>query len=355
MPRRYDLKKALILGVTGQDGSYLAEYLLGQGYEVHGLKRRSSSINTERIDHIYGHPHDDVGKIHLHYGDVLDSGSLNRLMREIQPDECYNLAAQSHVGVSFEIPEYTLEVNALGAISVLEAIKSASMHTKLYNAASSEIFGNSIQDGLLDENSKMLPVSPYAAAKLCAFNITRIYRDAFKIFAVSGILFNHESPRRGETFVTRKIVKGLISIFHSGKGTLYLGNLDSKRDWGHARDYVRAMHLMMQQQTPRDYVVATGITHSVRYFIEEVCKVLGEEVDWQGSGLHEALYSVRLKRKILAIDSRYFRPIEVNFLKGDSSRIKKDLGWTPEIDFELLVREMVDAERSWIESTFRKK
>lgn len=346
------MKRALILGVTGQDGSYLAEYLLSHGYEVHGLKRRSSSINTERIDHIYGHPHDDMGKIHLHYGDVLDGSALTRLLKEIQPDECYNLAAQSHVGVSFEVPEYTLEVNAVGALKVLEAVKSVSRDTKLYNAASSEIFGNTTKFESLNEDSEMRPVSPYAAAKLLAYNLTRIYREAFKLYAVSGILFNHESPRRGETFVTRKIVKGLLSIFQTNTGVLYLGNLEAKRDWGHARDYVKAMHLMMQQSVPRDYVVATGNTHSVSEFIEEVCKSLGEEVYWQGTNLDRNLYSVRLKRKIVAIDPRYFRPLELNFLKGDPSRIRDDLGWSPNSNFQSLVQEMVETERGNLGTTF---
>lgn len=339
------MKKALIIGVTGQDGSYLAEYLLKQEYQVHGIKRRSSSINTERINHIYGHPRDLENKVQMHYGDILDGGMLTSLFKQIQPDECYNLAAQSHVGVSFEIPEYTLETNSNGALKVLQAIKNVTPQTKLYNACSSEIFGNYTDWQLLSEDSPKNPVSPYAAAKLLAFNLTKIYREAFGIYAASGILFNHESPRRGETFVSQKIVKGLTRIFLRGEGYLYLGNLNAKRDWGHANDYVKAMHLMLQKDFPEDYVVSTGHSHSVREFVQEVCKTLGEDVEWRGEAHDEKLYSKSLARDVLSVDQRYFRPLEVNYLQGDSSKIRNELGWKPEYDFQSLVKEMVDFER----------
>ena len=339
-----NLKKALIFGVTGQDGSYLAELLIEKGYEVHGVKRRSSTFNTERIDHIYGHEDGQKGRVTLHFGDVLDNSSVNNLIRDLGPDECYNLAAQSHVGVSFELPQYTTMANALGALNVLQAIKDFSSHTKLYNAASSEVFGNAGEFKILNEVSEMMPVSPYAASKLFALNMTKIYRDAYRIFAVNGILFNHESPRRGGTFVTRKIVKGLVSIFRGENTVLYLGNLSAKRDWGHAKDYVKAMHLMLQQNYPKDFIVATGENHSVQEFIEQVCEILEEKVRWEGSGDNLSLFSLRLNRKIVVTHARYYRPLEVNNLCGDSSAIRKELGWAPQFTFPELVAEMVHYE-----------
>ena len=319
------MKKALITGVTGQDGSYLAELLLAKGYAVYGIIRRSSSFNTGRIDHIYRDQHEPDSKFHLVYGDLNDASSLNRIIREVQPDEIYNLGAQSHVRVSFDIPEYTGEVTALGTVRLLEAIREAGIRTKFYQASSSELFGNA--PAPQNENTPLMPRSPYAAAKLYAHWMTRTYRDGYGLFACSGILFNHESPRRGETFVTRKITKAAARIHHGRQKKLFLGNLDARRDWGFAGDYVEAMWLMLQQDKPDDFVIATGETYSVRDFLDEAFGHLN--LDW---------------KKYIEIDPRYYRPAEVDFLQGDASKAKRELNWAPKVHFKELVRMMVDSD-----------
>jgi GDPmannose 4,6-dehydratase len=317
--------KALITGITGQDGSYLAELLLNKGYEVHGLIRRASTFNTERINHLYMDPHDPEARIYLHYGDLADSGQLTNLIYNVQPDEIYHLAAQSHVRVSFDMPEYTGDITGIGTVRMLEAIRRSGIKTKFYQASSSEMFGESPPPQ--NENTPFRPRSPYAAAKVYSFWMVANYREAYKIFASNGILFNHESPRRGETFVTKKITRALARIkFGMGK-TLYLGNLHSKRDWGYAGDYVEAMWLMLQQDSPDDYVIATGESHSVQEFLEEAFSYQG--LDW---------------RDHVEIDPRYFRPTEVDSLKGDASKAKKRLGWDPKVKFKDLVRLMVNAD-----------
>ena len=335
------MKKALITGVTGQDGSYLAEFLLKKGYEVHGIKRRTSLINTDRIDHLYQDPQDQNQKFILHHGDLTDSSSLIRIIQEIQPDEIYNLAAQSHVAVSFEEPEYTANSDALGALRILEAIRILNLEnkTKFYQASTSELYG-AVREIPQNEKTPFYPRSPYGVAKLYAYWITVNYREAYGIYACNGILFNHESPVRGETFVTRKITRALAQIKLGLKDTLYLGNLDSKRDWGHAKDYVEAQWLMLQQPHPEDFVIATGIQYSVRDFVNVACKNLNMNIEWKGSGLNEV--GLHNNKIIVKIDPKYFRPTEVETLLGDAKKAKEKLKWEPRITFDQLVKEMVD-------------
>ena len=346
-------RKALITGITGQDGAYLAQFLLQKGYEVHGIKRRASLFNTERIDHLYRDPHEENVRFYLHYGDMTDSTNLVRIIQEVEPDEIYNLAAQSHVKVSFETPEYTANADALGPLRILEAIRILGLHkkTKFYQASTSELFGK-VQEVPQKETTAFYPRSPYAAAKLYAYWITVNYREAYNIFACNGILFNHESPVRGETFVTRKITRAAARIRLGIQKKLFLGNLDAKRDWGHAMDYVQGMWLILQQNDPDDYVLATGETHSVREFVELAFKEIGVEIEWKGQGVAEkgvvsALSSdVNLKKGdvVIEIDPRYFRPTEVDILLGDASKARKQLGWEPKHTFEELVKEMVHAD-----------
>ena len=335
-------KTALIYGVTGQDGSYLAKFLLNRGYLVHGIKRRASSFNTTRIDDIYKDRHIKQNNFHLHYGDLTDSLSVLKNIQILQPDEIYNLGAQSHVGVSFEVPEYTANVDAVGTLRILDSIKTLKLEkkTKFYQAGTSEMFGASKPPQ--NEQTPFYPRSPYAAAKLYAHWITINYREAYGIFACNGILFNHESPVRGETFVTQKIVKGLCEVFKKKSKKLYLGNLYAKRDWGHARDYVYAMWKMLQMKEPKDYVIATGKQYTVKQFVNLVCKNLNMKIVWKGKNDKEKAYWNN--KPIIEIDKRYFRPTEVNSLKGDYSLAKKELGWTPKIHIKTLVNEMVKSE-----------
>ena len=335
-------KIALITGITGQDGAYLAELLIKKGYEVHGIKRRSSSFNTSRIDNLYQDPHSEDIKFHLHYGDMTDATNLIGLMQKINPDEVYNLAAQSHVQVSFETPEYTANADGIGALRLLEAIRLLNMTktVKFYQASTSELYGNS--DIIpQDENTPFSPRSPYAAAKLYAYWITVNYRLAYNIFACNGILFNHESPIRGETFVTRKITRGVAAIKLGLQEKLYMGNLDAKRDWGHAKDYVEAMWLMLQQNQPDDYVLATGEAHTVRDFIENAFLEIGETIIWEGIGEEEIGLSKNTNKILIEVDKRYFRPTEVNYLLGDATKAKSILGWETSVKFSELVKEMV--------------
>ncbi|MBI5622602.1 MAG: GDP-mannose 4,6-dehydratase [Elusimicrobia bacterium] len=338
-------KRAFITGVTGQDGAYLAELLLKKGYEVHGLKRRSSSFNTGRIDHLYQDPHEKGARFKLHYGDMTDTTTLQRLMGEIRPDEVYNLAAQSHVAVSFEEPEYTANADALGTLRLLEAIRILGLtkKTRFYQASTSELFGNSGRSPQ-NETTQFWPRSPYGVAKIYAYWITINYREAYGIYACNGILFNHESPVRGETFVTRKITMGLARMKLGLQETLYLGNLDAKRDWGHARDFVEMQWLMLQQKAPRDYVIATGVQHSVREFVAGAAKELGIPLVWKGKGLAEKGVHARTGKTLVAVDPRYFRPTEVESLLGDSSLARKQLGWKPKVGFAELVEEMVASD-----------
>jgi len=330
------MKTALITGITGQDGSYLAEFLLEKGYSVHGIKRRSSSINTQRIDHLYDHPN-----LKLHYGDLTDSLSTVSLVSKIQPDELYNLGAQSHVQVSFETPESTANSDALGTLRLLEAIRMAGLedHTKFYQAATSELYGL-VQEVPQSETTPFYPRSPYGVAKLYAYWITKNYREAYDMFACNGILFNHESPRRGETFVTRKIVLGLRDIQLGKADVLRLGNLNALRDWGHAKDFVRAMWLMVQQDTPDDYVIATGEEYTVKDFVEKCAPYFDMDIEWQGEGLNEVGIDSRTGRTVVVVDKRYIRPAEVDRLLGDSSKARKELGWSPEYTFDDLVEDM---------------
>ena len=334
-------KIALITGVTGQDGSYLAELLLEKGYEVHGIKRRASSFNTDRIDHLYQDPHEAGRKFVLHYGDMTDSSSLIRIIKQVQPDEIYNLAAQSHVAVSFEEPEYTANSDALGALRVLEAIRTLSLEkkTRFYQASTSELYGL-VQEIPQKETTPFYPRSPYAVAKLYAYWITVNYREAYGMYACNGILFNHESPVRGETFVTRKITRALARIKLGLQACLYLGNMDSKRDWGHAKDYVEMQWLMLQQDQPEDFVIATGVQYSVREFVDAAAKEIGIAVTWKGEGVDEKGYDANGKC-IVAVDPRYFRPTEVETLLGDATKARIKLGWTPKISFQELVTEMM--------------
>jgi GDPmannose 4,6-dehydratase len=339
------MKRALITGITGQDGAYLAEFLLSKGYEVHGIKRRASSFNTDRIDHLYQDPHERGVNLHLHYGDLTDATNLIRIVQQVQPDEIYNLAAQSHVAVSFETPEYTANSDALGTLRILEAIRILGLErkTRFYQASTSEMFGK-VHETPQRETTPFYPRSPYAAAKVYAHWITVNYREAYGLYACSGILFNHESPIRGETFVTRKITRGLARISQKLESCLYLGNLDSRRDWGHARDYVRAQWLMLQQATAEDFVIATGEQYSVREFIERVTMRLGITLEWRGKGIEEQGIDTSSGRAVIRVDSRYFRPTEVDTLLGDASKARSKLGWKPQIGFDTLVREMVDAD-----------
>ena len=336
------MKTALITGVTGQDGSYLAEFLLEKGYDVHGIKRRSSSFNTERVDHIFQDPHIDNARFHLHYGDLSDSSNLTRILNEIKPDEVYNLAAQSHVAVSFEAPEYTADVDGLGTLRLLEAIRFLGLEktTRFYQASTSELFGL-VQETPQRETTPFYPRSPYAVAKMYAYWITVNYRESYGMYACNGILFNHESPRRGETFVTRKITRGLANIALGMDPCLHLGNMDALRDWGHAKDYVRMQWLMLQQEEADDFVIATGEQHSVREFVEIGCKKLGMSVTWQGTGVDEKGYDAN-GQCIVAVDPQYFRPTEVETLLGDASKAKQLLSWEPEITFDELVTEMIE-------------
>ena len=346
-------KRALITGVTGQDGAYLAELLLDKGYEVHGIKRRASLFNTSRIDHLYQDPHQRSRNFVLHHGDMTDSCSLVRIVQAVQPDEIYNLAAQSHVGVSFEEPEYTANTDALGTLRLLEAIRMLKLadRTRFYQASTSELYGM-VREIPQRETTPFYPRSPYAAAKLYAYWICVNYREAYGMYACNGILFNHESPRRGETFVTRKITRGLARIAMGLQDCLYLGNLSSRRDWGHARDYVEMQWLMLQQEQPDDYVIATGVQYSVREFIDMAARELGLLLSWEGEGVRETatvLFSavhdkVRPGQVIVRVDPRYFRPTEVDTLLGDPSKAKEKLGWTPRTTFAELVREMVESD-----------
>jgi GDPmannose 4,6-dehydratase len=335
-------KIALITGITGQDGAYLAEFLLEKGYKVHGIKRRSSLFNTNRIDHLYQDPHDKDPKFVLHHGDLTDSSSLIRIIQEVQPDEIYNLAAQSHVAVSFEEPEYTANSDALGALRILEAIRILGLEkkTKYYQASTSELFGE-VQETPQNEKTPFHPRSPYAVAKLYAYWITVNYREAYGIYACNGILFNHESPIRGETFVTRKITRALVRIKLGLQDCVYLGNIDAKRDWGHAKDYVEMQWLMLQQNKPEDFTISTGEQHSVRDFIEIAAKEINIEIKWEGEGVDEVGIDTKTDNIIVRIDERYFRPTEVETLLGDSTKAKNKLNWQPKISFQELVTEMV--------------
>ena len=345
-------KKALITGVTGQDGSYLAEFLLDKGYEVHGIKRRASSLNTQRIDHIYQDPHGDNADFILHYGDLTDSSNLTRLLQEVQPDEVYNLGAQSHVAVSFESPEYTADVDGMGTLRLLEAIRFLGLEkkTRFYQASTSELYGL-VQESPQKETTPFYPRSPYAVAKLYAYWITVNYREAYGMYACNGVLFNHESPRRGETFVTRKITRGLANISQGLEACLYMGNIDALRDWGHAKDYVRMQWMMLQQEQPEDFVIATGVQYSVRQFIEWSALELGVTIEFEGQGVEEKGIVAAIEGDktpaltvgdvIVQIDPRYFRPTEVETLLGDPTKAKQRLGWTPEITVQEMCAEMV--------------
>ncbi|CAB1275821.1 GDP-mannose 4,6-dehydratase [Candidatus Nitrosacidococcus tergens] len=348
------MKKALLTGITGQDGMYLAELLLKKGYEVHGIKRRASLFNTDRIDHLYQDPHESKRRFMLHYGDLTDATNLIRIIQEAQPDEIYNLAAQSHVAVSFETPEYTANSDALGTLRILEAIRILGLEqkTRFYQASTSELYGK-VQAIPQNESTPFYPRSPYGAAKLYAYWITVNYREAYGMYACNGILFNHESPVRGETFITRKITRGLARIVLGLQNCLYVGNLEAKRDWGHAQDYVIAQWLMLQQESPEDYVIATGLQHSVRDFITQAASILGITVTWQNHGVDEVgivesisgkaqeLDTIKAGHTLVQVDSRYFRPTEVETLLGDASKARKKLGWEPKISFGTLVEEMV--------------
>ncbi len=338
-------KVALITGITGQDGAYLAEFLLDKGYEVHGIKRRSSSFNTDRIDHLYQDPHETDRKFILHYGDLADSMSLVRIIQQITPDEIYNLGAQSHVAVSFETPEYTADTVGLGALRILDAIRISELEkkTRFYQASTSELFGE-VQEIPQKETTPFYPRSPYAAAKLYAYWITVNYREAYGMYACNGILFNHESPVRGETFVTRKITRALSRISLGLQDCLYLGNMDAKRDWGHAKDYVEMQWLMLQQEKPEDFCIATGIQYSVRDFCDAAYNHLGKKIRWEGKGVDEKGYDTETGQCIVAVDSRYFRPTEVETLLGDPTKAKEKLGWVPKITFEEMVHEMMESD-----------
>jgi len=338
-------KRALITGITGQDGAYLAEFLLDKNYIVHGIKRRASSFNTDRIDHLYQDPHESNVRIKLHYGDLTDSTNLIRIIQEVQPDEIYNLAAQSHVGVSFETPEYTANADAVGTLRVLEAIRILGLErkTRFYQASTSEMFGK-VQEIPQRETTPFYPRSPYGAAKVYAYWITVNYREAYGLYACNGILFNHESPVRGETFVSRKITRALTRIKVGLQETLHLGNLDSRRDWGHARDYIRAQWLMLQQDVPEDFVIATGKQFSVRDFVVAAGSLLDMKIEWQGDGVEEIGIDVVTGRTLVRVDPRYFRPTEVETLLGDATKARQKLGWTAEVSFPELVAEMVESD-----------
>jgi GDPmannose 4,6-dehydratase len=347
-------KVALITGITGQDGAYLSELLLDKGYVVHGIKRRSSLFNTERIDHLYQDPHERNVHLHLHYGDLTDSTNLIRIIQEVQPDEIYNLAAQSHVKVSFETPEYTANADGIGMLRILEAVRLLGLtkKTKIYQASTSELYGL-VQETPQSERTPFYPRSPYAVAKLYAYWITVNYREAYGMYAVNGILFNHESPLRGETFVTRKITRGVAKICLGMQDKIFLGNLDARRDWGHAKDYVEAMWLILQQEEPEDYVIATGVTTPVRDFVKMSFSELGVEVEFKGRNEKEVGiitacnnpdYQLPVGKEVIAVDPRYYRPTEVDLLIGDASKAQRKLGWTPKYDLPMLVKEMVNAD-----------
>jgi GDPmannose 4,6-dehydratase len=340
-PKKNIRKKALITGITGQDGSYLTELLLEKGYEVHGLIRRSSSFNTARIDHLFQDPHLKGKTLTGSFGDLSDASNLSRLIESLKPDEIYNLGAQSHVRVSFDIPEYTADVTGLGTLRLLDAIKESGVRTKFYQASSSEMFGK-VKEVPQNENTPFHPRSPYAVAKVFSYWITRNYREAYNLFAVNGILFNHESERRGKTFVTKKITRGLARIKLGLDKKLYLGNLEAKRDWGHARDYAFGMWLMLQQDRPDDYVLATGKVHSVREFVEGVAKHMGMDLVWKGKGIREKGIDKNTGKVIIEIDPVYFRPAEVDLLLGDASKARRRLGWKPRISFKELIKIMCD-------------
>jgi GDPmannose 4,6-dehydratase len=337
------MKKALITGITGQDGSYLAEFLLEKGYEVHGIIRRSSTFNTTRIDHIFQDPHESHRLLILHYGDLTDGSNISRLIDSIKPDEVYNLAAQSHVRVSFDIPEYTGDVVALGTLRILDAIRESCAKTKFYQASSSEMFGL-VQETPQTEKTPFYPRSPYGVAKVYGYWITKNYRESYGLFACNGILFNHESPRRGETFVTRKITRGLARIKLGIDEVVYLGNLDARRDWGFAKDYVEGMWMMLQQPKPDDYILATNESHSVREFVEESAKILGFNIKWQGHKLDEEGVDSKTGKVLVRIDPTYYRPAEVELLNGDYDKAKSKMGWKPKLSFDGLVKLMVDAD-----------
>ncbi len=349
-------KKALIFGITGQDGSYLAEFLLKKKYSVHGVKRRSSSINTFRIDHIYQDPHVKSRNFFLHYGDITDSTSVSKIIEGIRPDEIYNLAAQSHVAVSFEVPEYTANADALGALRILEAIKFHKLEkkTKFYQAGTSEMYGK-VQESPQSEKTNFYPLSPYGVAKLYAHWITKNYREAYGIFGSNGILFNHESPRRGETFVTKKIISALVKIKMGKQKRLYLGNLDSKRDWGHAKDYIEAMWKILQQKKPDDFVIATGKQYSIRQFINFVSKKLNMKIKWKGKGINEKGYDLINKKNIIFIDKNYIRPLDVNTLLGNAAKARKQLSWKPKINIYQLIEEMIINEVNILNNDKQKK
>ena len=337
-------KVALITGITGQDGSYLAELLLEKGYEVHGIIRRASTFNTKRIDHLYQDPHQEDVKLFLHYGDITDSSNLNRLIEKIQPTEIYNLAAQSHVGVSFDSPEYTAEATGVSTLRILDAIRESGVKTKFYQASTSELFGGLPDTAPQSEKTPFYPKSPYGVAKLYSYWITVNYRESYDIFACNGILFNHESPRRGETFVTRKITRAAAAIHLGMQDKLYLGNLDAKRDWGHAKDYVEGMWRILQQDKPQDYVLAMNETHTVREFVELAFAELGYEIEWQGIGVDEKGIDKNTGKVLVEVDPRYFRPAEVELLWGDSTKARTELGWEPKYSFMDLVKEMVQSD-----------
>jgi GDPmannose 4,6-dehydratase len=346
------MKKALITGITGQDGSYLAEFLLEKGYEVHGIKRRASSFNTQRIDHIYQDPHVDNARFKLHYGDLTDSSNLTRILQEVQPDEVYNLGAQSHVAVSFEAPEYTADVDAMGTLRLLESIRFLGLekHTRFYQASTSELYGL-VQEIPQKETTPFYPRSPYGVAKLYAYWITVNYREAYGMYACNGILFNHESERRGETFVTRKITRGMANIAQGLEACLFMGNMDALRDWGHAKDYVRMQWMMLQQDKPQDFVIATGVQYSVRDFVVRTAKELGITLAFEGEGVKEVgkvvaiegtdAPALKVGQVVVQVDTRYFRPAEVETLLGDPSKAKQELGWVPEITLDQMIKEMV--------------
>ena len=337
-------KVALITGITGQDGSYLAELLLEKGYEVHGIIRRASTFNTKRIDHLYQDPHEGDVRLFLHYGDITDSSNLNRLIEKIQPTEIYNLAAQSHVGVSFDSPEYTAEATGVSTLRILDAIRESGVKTKFYQASTSELFGGLPDTAPQSEKTPFYPKSPYGVAKLYSYWITVNYRESYDIFACNGILFNHESPRRGETFVTRKITRAAAAIHLGMQDKLYLGNLDAKRDWGHAKDYVEGMWRILQQDKPADFVLSMNETHTVREFVELAFAELGYELEWQGEGVDEKGIDKNTGRVLVEVDPRYFRPAEVELLWGDSTKARTELGWEPKYSFMDLVKEMVQSD-----------
>jgi GDPmannose 4,6-dehydratase len=335
------MKKALITGITGQDGSYLAELLLEKGYEVHGIIRRASTFNTHRVNHIFEDPHKENKRLILHYGDLSDSSNLSRLLEKVKPDEIYHLGAQSHVRVSFDIPEYTADVTGVGALRLLDAIKDSGIKTKFYQASSSEMFGK-VREVPQKETTPFYPRSPYGAAKVFGYWITVNYRESYNMFACNGILFNHESPRRGETFVTRKITRALSKIYKGQEEKLYLGNLNARRDWGYAKDYVEGMWRMLQHSEPEDFVLATGETYSVREFVEEAARHIGMELLWEGTGLEEKGINKKTGKVVVEVDPRYFRPAEVDLLVGDFSKAKEKLGWEPKVKFKELVSIMME-------------